>query len=93
MTLKELQIGDLAVIYNTDEFAKEATYKGTKVPVFIQKDEINIFDVPYERIKVRESDFLDISEGDEIEIDGKLYSIFNFSPVKDFQITVSIKDK
>lgn len=93
MTFKEIQIADLAVIYNTDEFAKEATYKGNKVPVLIQKDEIDIFDVSCERIKVMQSDFLNIEEGDEIEIEGVLYSIYNFSPPKDFQISVSIKEK
>lgn len=93
MTFKEMMVTDLAVIYNTDEFAKEATYKGNKVPVLIQKDEIDIFDVSCERIKVMQSDFLNIEEGDEIEIEGVLYSILNFSPPKDFQISVSIKEK
>lgn len=93
MTFKKIQIADLAVIYNTDEFAKEATYKGNKVPVLIQKDEIDVFDVSCERIKVMQSDFLNIEEGNEIEIEGVLYSILNFSPPKDFQISVSIKEK
>lgn len=93
MTFKEIRIADLKVIYDTDEFAKEATYKGNKVPVFIQKDEIDIFDISCERIKVMQSDFLNIEEGDEIEIEGVLYSIFNFSPPKDFQISVSIREK
>lgn len=93
MTFKEMRIADLEVIYNTDEFAKEATYKGNKVPVLIQKDEIDIFDVSCERIKVMQSDFLNIEEGNEIEIEGVLYSIYNFSPPKDFQISVSIKEK
>lgn len=93
MTFKEMRIADLAVIYNTDEFAKEATYKGNKISVLIQKDEIDLFDVSCERIKVMESDFLNINEGDEIEIEGDLYSILNFSPPKDFQISVSIKEK
>lgn len=93
MTFKEMRIADLAVIYNTDEFAKEATYKGNKVPVLIQKDEIEVFDVSCERIKVMQSDFLDIQEGDEIKIEEVLYSIFNFSSPKDFQISISIKEK
>lgn len=93
MTFKEIRIADLAVIYNTDEFAKEATYQGNKVPVLIQKDEIDIFDVSCERIKVMGSDFLNIQEGNEIEIEGVLYSILNFSPPRDFQISVSIKEK
>ena len=93
MTFKEMQIADLTVIYNTDEFAKEATYKGNKVPVLIQKDEIDVFDVSCERIKAMQSDFLNIEEGEEIEIEGVLYSIFNFSSAKDFQISISIKEK
>lgn len=93
MTFAEIQIADLTVFYNTDEFAKEATYKGNKVPVLMQKDEIDVFDVSCERIKVLQSDFLDIEEGQDIEIEGVLYSIFNFSPPKDFQISVSIKEK
>jgi hypothetical protein len=93
MTFKEIRIADLAVIYNTDEFAKEATYKGNKVPVLIQKDEIDVFDISCERIKVMQSDFLSIQEGEEIEIEGVLYSILNFSPPKDFQISISIKEK
>ena len=93
MTFKEMQIADLAAIYNTDEFAKEATYKGNKVPVLFQKDEIDVFDISCERIKVMQSDFLNIEEGDEIEIEGVLYSVFNFSSPKDFQISVSIKEK
>lgn len=93
MTFREIQIADLAVLYNTDEFAKEATYKGKKIPVRIQKEEIDVFDVSCERIKVMQSDFLNIEEGEEIEIEGVLYSVFNFSSPKDFQISVSIKEK
>ena len=93
MSFKEMRIADLAVIYNTDEFAKEATYKGNKVPVLIQKNEIDIFDISCEQIKVMQPDFLNIEEGEEIEIEGVLYSIFNFSPPKDFQISVSIRKK
>lgn len=93
MTFKEMRIADLAVIYNTDEFAKEATYKGNKVPVLIQKDVMDIFDISCERIKAKESDFLNISENEEIEIEGILYSVFNFSSPKDFQISITIKEK
>lgn len=93
MTFKEMRIADLAVIYNTDEFAKEATYKGNKVPVLIQKDVMDIFDISCERIKAKETDFLNISENDEIEIEGILYSVFNFSSPKDFQISITIKEK
>lgn len=93
MTFEEMRIADLAVIYNTDEFAKEATYKGNKVAVLIQKDEIDVFDISCERIKVMQSDFLDIQEGDEIKIEGTLYSVFNFSSPKDFQISISLKEK
>jgi hypothetical protein len=93
MTFKDIQNVDLEVFYNTDEFAKEATYKGKKVPVRIQKDEIEVLDISCERIKVMQSDFLTIQEGEEIEIEGVLYSILNFSPPKDFQISISIKEK
>ena len=93
MTFKEMRIADLAVIYNTDEFAVSATYNGTKVALFEAKDEIDIFDVPFKKFRGLKSDFLNIEEGDEIEIEGVLYSVFNFSSPKDFQISVSIKEK
>lgn len=92
MTFEEIRLADLAVIYNTDEFAKEAVYKGNKIAVFEVKDEIEIYDVSFVRIKGMESDFLEISEGDEIEIKGINYQIKNYSEPKDFQITISIKE-
>lgn len=92
MTFKEMRIADLAVIYNTDEFSKKAIYKENKIAVFEPKDEIDVFDVSLKKFKGLESDFLEIKEGDEIEIEGVLYEITNFSEPKDFQRIFSVKE-
>lgn len=92
MTFKEMRIADLAVIYNTAEFAKTAIYKEKEIAVFEAKDEIDVFDVPFKKFKGLESDFLEIVEGEEIEIEGVLYQIMNFSEPRDFQRTISVKE-
>ena len=92
MTLKEIRIADLAVIYNTTEFAKEAIYKENKIAVLEAKDEIDVFDVPLKKFKGLETDFLGIEEGDEIKIEDILYEITNFSEPKDFQRIFSVKE-
>jgi hypothetical protein len=93
MTFKEMQLADLEVIYNHEEFAKECIFKGKKVAVFSQVSEMDIFEIPAERIKALNLDFIGLEEGDELEIDSVLYTVMNFSPVKDFQISIAIKKK
>lgn len=93
MSLKETIKADLKVFYNTDEFAKKGFFKGKEVAILFRKNDLEIFEVNFENIKARREDFEGIEEGDSLEIDGKEYTISNFSFEKDFEINISIKEK
>lgn len=92
MSLKETIKADLNVFYNTDEFAKKGFFKGKEVAILFRKN-LDIFEVNFENIKARREDFEGIEEGDSLEIDGKEYTILNFSFEKDFEIFIKIKEK
>ncbi len=92
MSLKETIKADLNVFYNTDEFAKKGFFKGKEVAILFRKN-LDIFEVNFENIKARREDFEGIEEGDSFEIDGKEYTILNFSFEKDFEIFIEIKEK
>ena len=92
MSLKETIKADLNVFYNTDEFAKKGFFKGKEVAILFRKN-LDIFEVNFENIKARREDFEGIEEGDSLEIDGKEYTVSNFSFEKDFEINISIKEK
>ena len=92
MSLKETIKADLKVFYNTDEFAKKGFFKGKEVAILFRKN-LDIFEVNFENIKARREDFEGIEEGDSLEIDGKEYTVSNFSFEKDFEINISIKEK
>lgn len=92
MSLKETIKADLNVFYNTDEFAKKGFFKGKEVAILFRKN-LDIFEVNFENIKARREDFDGIEEGDSLEIDGKEYTILNFSFEKDFEIFIEIKEK
>lgn len=93
MSLKDDIIADLSVFYNADEFAKKCIYKGNEVAVLYRKNDIEMFEVNFESIKARKVDFEGLEEGDVLEIEGVSYTVMNFSPEKDFQISISIKEK
>lgn len=92
MSLKETIKADLNVFYNTDEFAKKGFFKGKEVAILFRKN-LDIFEVNFENIKARREDFEGIEEGDSFQIDGKEYTILNFSFEKDFEIFIEIKEK
>lgn len=92
MSLKETIKADLKVFYNTDEFAKKGFFKGKEVAILFRKN-LDIFEVNFENIKARREDFEGIEEGDSFQIDGKEYTILNFSFEKDFEIFIEIKEK
>ena len=92
MSLKETIKADLNVFYNTDEFAKKGFFKGKEVAILFRKN-LDIFEVNFENIKARREDFEGIEEGDSFQIDGKEYTITNFSFEKDFEIFIEIKEK
>ena len=93
MSLKETIKADLKVFYSTDEFAKKGFFKGKEVAILFRKNDLEIFEINSEHIKARREDFKEIEEGDSLEIDGKEYTILNFSFEKDFEINISIKEK
>lgn len=93
MSLKEDIKADLSVFYNADEFAKKCIYKGNEVAVLYRKNDLEMFEVNFESIKARKVDFEGLEEGDVLEIEGVSYTVMNFSPEKDFQISISIKEK
>ncbi|MEV9642945.1 head-tail joining protein [Aliarcobacter butzleri] len=93
MSLKEDIKADLSVFYNADEFAKKCIYKGKEVAVLYRKNDLEMFEVNFESIKARKVDFEGLEEGDVLEIEGVSYTVMNFSPEKDFQISISIKEK
>lgn len=91
MSLRETMKADLSVFYNTDEFAKKCIYKGKEVGVFFAKNDMELFEVNFEKITAKADDFENIEEGEELEIDGKKYTVVNYSFEKEFQITISIR--
>lgn len=93
MSLKDDMKADLSVFYNADEFAKKCIYKGNEVAILYRKNDLEMFEVNFESIKARKVDFEGLEEGDVLEIEGVLYIVINFSPEKDFQISISIKEK
>lgn len=93
MSLKDDVKADLSVFYNADEFAKKCIYKGNEVAILYRKNDLEMFEVNFESIKARKVDFEGLEEGDVLEIEGVLYTVMNFSPEKDFQISISIKEK
>lgn len=93
MSLKDDMKADLSVFYNADEFAKKCIYKGNEVAILYRKNDLEMFEVNFESIKARKVDFEGLEEGDVLEIEGVLYIVINFSPEKDFQIFISIKEK
>ncbi|KLE00577.1 head-tail joining protein [Aliarcobacter butzleri] len=93
MSLKDDMKADLSVFYNADEFAKKCIYKGNEVAILYRKNDLEMFEVNFESIKARKVDFEGLEEGDVLEIEGVLYTVMNFSPEKDFQISISIKEK
>lgn len=93
MSLKDDMKADLSVFYNADEFAKKCIYKGNEVAILYRKNDLEMFEVNFESIKARKVDFEGLEEGDILEIEGVLYIVMNFSPEKDFQISISIKEK
>lgn len=90
MSLKETIKADLKVFYNTDEFAKKCIYKDKEVPVFFAKNDMELFEVNFEKIKARRDDFEGIEEGDTLEIEKVSYMVQNFALEEDFQITISV---
>ncbi|MCT7489124.1 hypothetical protein N5T63_09460 [Aliarcobacter cryaerophilus] len=93
MSFKDTLKADLPIFYNLDEFAKKCIYKGKEVAILFRKNDLEIFETNSEHIKARREDFDGIEEGDSLEIDGKEYTILNFSFEKDFEINISIKEK
>ncbi|MDN5077649.1 hypothetical protein PJV89_05260 [Aliarcobacter butzleri] len=93
MSLKDDMKADLSVFFNADEFAKKCIYKGNEVAILYRKNDLEMFEVNFESIKARKVDFEGLEEGDVLEIEGVLYTVMNFSPEKDFQISISIKEK
>lgn len=93
MSLKNDIKADLSVFYNADEFAKKCIYKGNEVAILYRKNDLEMFEVNFESIKARKVDFEGLEEGDALEIEGVSYTVINFSPEKDFQISISIKEK
>lgn len=93
MSFKEDIKADLSVFYNADEFAKKCIYKGNEVAILYRKNDLEMFEVNFESIKARKVDFEGLEEGDVLEIEGVLYIVINFSTEKDFQISISIKEK
>ncbi|OCL85741.1 hypothetical protein AAX26_01808 [Aliarcobacter thereius] len=92
MSLKDILKADLKVFYNSDEFAKECIYKDKKVSVLFAKNDMDIFDSNLERITAKADDFEDIEEGNFLKIEGKKYTIFNYSLEERGQITISLKE-
>jgi len=93
MSFKDDLISDLDVFYSIDEFAKKCIFKDEEVSVLFQSDEMDIFEVSFERIKGKKSDFAGIQEGDILQIESKSYTVMNFSDEKDYQISISISIK
>ncbi len=93
MSFKDDIKTDLSVFYNADEFAKKCIYKGNEVAVLYRKNDLEMFEVNFESIKARKVDFEGLEEGDVLEIEGVSYTVMNFSSEKDFQISISIKEK
>ena len=89
MTFKEMQIADLTVIYNTDEFAKEATYKGNKVPVLFENN-YEVEAISNKVISTPTSGVLDIKSGDKFVIDGINYKCINFDHLETFKTIIVI---
>lgn len=89
MTFKEMRIADLAVIYNTAEFAKEATYKGNKISFFYRKD-IEVESIKEKVIKTIASNVPSLKIGDIFTIDGSDYKCLIFDDEEDFQINIVI---
>ncbi|MEV9527822.1 hypothetical protein AB0W38_04390 [Aliarcobacter butzleri] len=93
MSLKADMKADLSVFYNADEFAKKCIYKEKEVAILYRKNDLEMFEVNFESIKARKVDFEGLEDGDVLEIEGVSYTVINFSPEKDFQISISIKEK
>jgi len=89
MTLKEIQIADLAVIYNTDEFAVSATYKGGEIPVRFEND-YEVEAISNKVISTPTSGVLNIKLGDNFVIDGINYKCINLDHLKTFKTMIVI---
>ena len=84
-----MRIADLAVLYNTDEFAKEATYKGKKVPVLFENN-YEVEAISNKVISTPTSGVLDIKTGDKFVIDGINYKCINFDHLETFKTIIVI---
>ena len=92
MSLKEAMKADLSVFYNSDEFAKECIYKDKKVSILFAKNDLDFSGVDTKRISGRADDFIGIEDGDILEIEGRKYTVINFSFESKPQLFISIKD-
>lgn len=89
MTFKEIRIADLAVIYNTDEFAVSAIYKDGEIPVLFEHD-YEVETISNKAISTPTSGVLDIKSGDKFVIDGINYKCINFDHLKTFKTIIVI---
>ncbi len=89
MTFKEMRIADLAVIYNTEEFAINATYKGGEIPVLFEND-YEVESISNKVISTPTAGVLDIKSGDKFVIDGQNYKCINFDHLKTFTTIIVI---
>ena len=89
MTFKEIQIADLAVIYNTDEFAVFADYKGRDIPVRFENN-YEVEAISNKVISTPTSGVLDIKSGDKFVIDGINYKCINFDHLETFKTIIVI---
>ena len=89
MTFEEMRIADLAVIYNTDEFAVPATYKGGEIPIRFEHN-YEVEAISNKVISTPSSGVLDIKSGDKFVIDGINYKCINFDHLKTFKTIIVI---
>lgn len=89
MTFKEIRIADLAAIYNTEEFAEKAIYKGKEIP-FLYRNDIEVENIKEKVIKTLSSNVENIKVGDLFTINGSEYKCINFEDEENFQRNIVI---
>lgn len=89
MALRDIFKADLAVFYNTAEFAEEAFYKGEKIAFLYRKD-IEVENIKEKVIKTQISNVSSLKIGDIFTINGSDYKCLNFDNEDVFQINIVI---